>query len=57
MAADGTFAVQAATTLGLATIRGQAVEESNVDLSNELVTLIQFQRAFQAMLLRFGMTP
>jgi flagellar hook protein FlgE len=33
---------------GLATIRGQAVEESNVDLSNELVNMIVAQRTYQA---------
>jgi flagellar hook protein FlgE len=35
-------------TNGLATLRGQAVEESNVDLSNELVNLIVAQRTYQA---------
>jgi flagellar hook protein FlgE len=35
-------------TNGLASIRGQAVEESNVDLSNELVNMIVAQRTYQA---------
>lgn len=33
---------------GLATIKGQAVEESNVDLSQELVNMIIVQRTYQA---------
>lgn len=33
---------------GLATIRGQAVEESNVNLSTELVNMIVAQRTYQA---------
>src|SRR5690606_814362 len=33
---------------GLATIMGQAVEESNVDLSQELVNMIIAQRTYQA---------
>ena len=33
---------------GLATIMGQAVEESNVDMSQELVNMIIAQRAYQA---------
>lgn len=35
-------------TNGLAVIRGQAVEESNVDLSSELVNMIIAQRTYQA---------
>jgi flagellar hook protein FlgE len=33
---------------GLATIKGQAVEESNVDMSQELVNMIIAQRTYQA---------
>lgn len=33
---------------GLATLRGQAVEESNVDMSEELVNMIIAQRTYQA---------
>ncbi|MER1966518.1 flagellar hook-basal body complex protein [Castellaniella sp. GW247-6E4] len=33
---------------GLATIKGQAIEESNVDLSQELVNMIIAQRTYQA---------
>lgn len=35
-------------TNGLATIKGQAVEESNVDMSQELVNMIIAQRTYQA---------
>lgn len=35
-------------TNGLATLRGQAVEESNVDMSQELVNMIIAQRTYQA---------
>ncbi|ALM83194.1 flagellar hook protein FlgE [Bordetella sp. N] len=35
-------------TNGMALIRGQAVEESNVDLSSELVNMIVAQRTYQA---------
>ena len=35
-------------TNGLATLRGQAVEESNVDMSEELVNMIIAQRTYQA---------
>lgn len=37
-----------AGTAGRGTIRAGAVEGSNVDLGNELVTMITYQRAFQA---------
>ncbi len=33
---------------GLAVIKGQAVEESNVDMSQELVNMIIAQRTYQA---------
>jgi flagellar hook protein FlgE len=33
---------------GLASIKGQAVEESNVDMSQELVNMIIAQRTYQA---------
>ena len=35
-------------TNGLATIKGQSVEESNVDMSQELVNMIIAQRTYQA---------
>jgi len=33
---------------GLATLQGQSVEESNVDMSQELVNMIIAQRTYQA---------
>src|SRR5690606_36922082 len=35
-------------TNGFATVKGQAVEESNVDMSQELVNMIIAQRTYQA---------
>lgn len=47
-AASGQAAVDVAGTGGRGAISSGALEASNVDLSTELVTLIAYQRAFQA---------
>ncbi|HEY4243336.1 MAG TPA: flagellar hook protein FlgE [Kofleriaceae bacterium] len=47
-AESGAPVVDAAGTGGRGSISGGALEASNVDLGNELVTLIQYQRAFEA---------
>jgi flagellar hook protein FlgE len=47
-AASGQPALGAAATGGTGHIAGNALEGSNVDLGQELVTLIAYQRAFQA---------
>jgi flagellar hook protein FlgE len=46
--ASGQPLVDAAATGGRGSLSGGSLESSNVDLTNELVTLIAFQRAFQA---------
>jgi flagellar hook protein FlgE len=46
--ASGQPLVDAAATGGRGSLSGGALESSNVDLTNELVTLIAYQRAFQA---------
>ncbi len=46
--ASGQALVDGAATGGRGAISGGALESSNVDLSNELVTLIAYQRAFSA---------
>lgn len=45
---SGQALIDGASVDGRASIRQGALEESNVDLSTELVTLIAYQRAFQA---------
>jgi len=46
--ASGQALVDAAATGARGSISGGSLEASNVDLTNELVTLIAYQRAFQA---------
>jgi len=46
--ASGTALVAGAGTAGRGALSGGALEGSNVDLGHELVTLIAYQRAFQA---------
>lgn len=47
-AASGQPVIGQPGTNGLATLKGQAVEESNVDMSQELVNMIIAQRTYQA---------
>lgn len=47
-AASGEALLGTPGTNGLATLKGQAVEESNVDMSEELVNMIIAQRTYQA---------
>jgi flagellar hook protein FlgE len=47
-AASGQALIDPAATGARGFVSGGAIENSNVDLTNELVTLIAFQRAFQA---------
>ncbi len=46
--ASGTAAVDAAGANGRGSIQQGALEGSNVDISDQLVTLISYQRAFEA---------
>jgi flagellar hook protein FlgE len=45
---SGAVSVAAAGSEGLGAVQSGALEEANVDLTEELVTLIQAQRNFQA---------
>ncbi len=45
---SGEMTLAAAATGGRGSVAGGALESSNVDLGNELVTLIAYQRAFQS---------